>query len=305
MEGPGDLRFDDLIRSERYFTATLLPAVLFHKDLEGVKRFVELVEKNATTECNRSGERERKGETKYDFQNVEVITEFHIARDLAFAGQQLEVSVGSSEEGNPERRDAPDVVIVAGRELVVCEGKFFSDFNAHDLNNQLRSQRRQVRHLFHNRPQIRAYRHVAILPERFDEMTIIDADVVLTWDDIRELAENDKLMGPDHYVTVRLREAVKRYRREGDPDIHNYNDILPFDAMRKKSRELGDKIWVGHTGGETDLRKRDLVYAEKKSWKWRDEATRGRWDRRNWLSGVLWLEVVESKQGFGGARAPG
>ena len=61
MESSEDnLRFDDLVRSERYFTATLLPAVLFHNDLEGLRRFVELVEKkqprNAThpaTECRR------------------------------------------------------------------------------------------------------------------------------------------------------------------------------------------------------------------------------------------------------------
>jgi hypothetical protein len=81
-------RFDDIVRSERYFTATLLPAILFHDihdALRGVRSFVELVEKNATTECNRSGDRGSKGTTEYDFteydfKDVEVITEFHIAR---------------------------------------------------------------------------------------------------------------------------------------------------------------------------------------------------------------------------------
>jgi hypothetical protein len=50
-------RFDDLVRSERYFTATLLPLLLFHNNLEGVRRFVELIEKKATKETNRSGDR--------------------------------------------------------------------------------------------------------------------------------------------------------------------------------------------------------------------------------------------------------
>ncbi len=129
-------RFDSLVRSERYFTATLLPAVLFHNDRKGVQCFVNLVDAKTNTERNESGERVTKGAPQYDFQDVEVITEFHIARDLQFAHLPLAANVEPSEEDEPERRDAPDVVIRAGRELVVCEGKFFSDFNASDLNNQ-------------------------------------------------------------------------------------------------------------------------------------------------------------------------
>jgi hypothetical protein len=155
-EKSGDFRrFDDLVRSERFFTATLLPAVLFHKDLQGVQRFLELIDQKATTECDRSGTRGSKGATKYgDLKDVEIITEFHIARDLNFAGLPLAANVAwtaepaePDEEGEPEQLAAPDVVIMAGEELVVCEGKFFSTFNAQVLNDQLRSQRSQVRHL--------------------------------------------------------------------------------------------------------------------------------------------------------------
>jgi hypothetical protein len=96
-------RFDDLVRTERYFTATLLPLLLFHNNLEGVQRFVDLVEEKATTECNRSGNRGRKGTTKYDFQDVEVITEFHIARDLKFAGLPLDDTACRGGEGASRR----------------------------------------------------------------------------------------------------------------------------------------------------------------------------------------------------------
>jgi hypothetical protein len=104
-------RFDSIVRSERYFTATLLPAVLFHNDWKGLQCFVELVEATAKTECNKSGVRGSKGAPRYDFQDVEVITEFHIARDLQFAHLPLAANVEPSEEDEPERRDAPDVVI--------------------------------------------------------------------------------------------------------------------------------------------------------------------------------------------------
>lgn len=222
MESSEDnLRFDDLVRSERYFTATLLPAVLFHNDLEGLRRFVELVEKKATTERNPSGDRVPKGATTYGFQNVEVMTEFHIARDLKFARLTPEEANAEPNEEDEPKKDAPDVVILAGQELVVCEGKFFSDFNIGVLNKQLRSQRIQVRYLFQNR-QIRAYRHVAIVP--FVPTTNIDADVMLTWDNIRELAQ--ELLGCHHYVTVRLRNAVGRYERER-PDQSIPEDFEP------------------------------------------------------------------------------
>ena len=64
-----------------------------------------------------------------------------------------------------ERRDAPDLVIVLGQEMIVVEGKFFVGFSPSGLQAQLRSQKRQVRHLFENRPSLRAWRHVALIPE--------------------------------------------------------------------------------------------------------------------------------------------
>jgi hypothetical protein len=108
-------RFDDLVRSERYFTATLLPLLLFHNNLEGVQRFVECVDNNAKTERNSFGELMlEKGTPEYNnYKDVEVITEFHTARDLKFAGPLGEGAsaepsrevrdVGPSEEGEPKK----------------------------------------------------------------------------------------------------------------------------------------------------------------------------------------------------------
>src|SRR5208337_3094066 len=185
------------------------PLLLFHNNLDGVRQFcLELVGKKAKTERDSSGEplpnKDTRDYNDNDFKDVEVITEFHIARDLKFAGW-------TGEESEQDHKDAPDVVIVAGHELVVCEGKFFTFFSDHDvedLNEQLRSQRLQVTLLFQDKKfrHIRAYRHVAILP--FVPKTYsVDADCVITWEEIGDLAK--KLMGQDHYVTVRLRNAVK------------------------------------------------------------------------------------------------
>jgi hypothetical protein len=137
------------------------------------------------------------GDSQIYFHDVEVLAEFHIWRDFTFANLLLQ-------EDERARRDAPDVVITAGQELVVCEGKFFSEFGSVDMNKQLRSQRLQVRHF--------------VLPSAADTCLPpcghpavrsdwdIEADAVLTKDDIRNLVET--LMGLDHYVTLRLQLGV-------------------------------------------------------------------------------------------------
>ena len=45
-------RFDDRVRSERYFTATLLPLLLFHEDMKGLQCFMDLIEKTRKRKPN-------------------------------------------------------------------------------------------------------------------------------------------------------------------------------------------------------------------------------------------------------------
>jgi hypothetical protein len=138
-------------------------------------------------------------------------------------------------------------------------------------------------------------------PERMDSTTAIDADVVLTWADIRDLAK--KLMGPDHYVTVRLHEAVRRSEEGDEADGPYFEGTHPFKEMRNECRKLGNKIQVGYVGGEAALLKLSLVEAENRKWKWRYPETGGRITPGSWLPGARWLEIVESTRGFGGGGA--
>jgi hypothetical protein len=43
-------RLDELVRTERYFTAMLLPTILLHNEFDGARQFVELLDKKARTE---------------------------------------------------------------------------------------------------------------------------------------------------------------------------------------------------------------------------------------------------------------
>ena len=116
-------RFDDLVRTERYFSATLLPAILFHRIDEaqdGLKAFLRLTSKSV--------QETGKSQVNWDppsvleADEIEVITEFHIARDLEHA----DLPLGETETS---KRDAPDLVIIVADHLLVCEAKFLR--NAH------------------------------------------------------------------------------------------------------------------------------------------------------------------------------
>ena len=154
--------------------------------------------------------------------------------------------------------------------------------------------------MFNARPGLRAYRHVAIVPAEFS--TPLDADAVLTWADLADLSR--AVLGSDHYVTLRLRNAVDRYQRvAGEPGVRNYDGILPLDAILLKCA-VESEIEVGHTGGENALVERGLSYAQSKAWKWRDpRVNEGVAEQRNWIRCDRFAHVIESMSA-GKARTP-
>lgn len=289
MTGATMDRFDDCVRSERYFTATLLPLILFHDDFRGLRRLVELIEQRTSTEHDGHGAVRAKRAPDYRFDDVELITEFHIARDLSHYGGVL--AAADAGASGPEKRDAPDLVIMLGREAIVIEAKFFVMFSLADLQQQMHSQRRQVRHLFAARPELRAWRHVALLP---NELHGLECDGLILWDDIATLSR--EVLGPTHYVTRRLDAALARYPRASGAGgrERNYESTLTLDAVLARCREHRNAIAIGHSGGEADLRARGSEFARAKAWKWRSADTGGAIDPSNWIPGARFLSLVAS-----------
>jgi hypothetical protein len=150
----------------------LLPTILLHDEFDGARQFVQLLDKKAHTEwvvedpstsCIPRQQPQRT--PNYDWASPELIAEFHIARDLYAAGVRwIPRRSRGQEQPDAESRDAPDLVLSIGRELIVCEGKFFHREPRGILEAQLRSQRRQIAYHFRYRP-IRAFCHVALLPD--------------------------------------------------------------------------------------------------------------------------------------------
>ena len=292
-------RFDDRVRSERYFTATLLPAILFHDNFRGLRAFLALIEDRAILRNGLPTERGPDGKAvsrpqrtlTWSPETVELMTEVHIARDLV----QFP-SPSGREALDTEKRVVPDLVIVLDGELVVCEGKFFSKYNLNTLNEQLHSQRRQIGYLCNDRPELQVYRHVAILP--YSQSPDPDCDVVLTWDEIGDLAAS--VLTPAHYVTKRLRAASKCLSPlNGSGRTTNYEGKLSLDAVLDLCRQHGDDVLIGHTGGIGDLQRQAIRYLKSKPWKWRYPDTPGSVVPGNWIPGTRFVAFVTQRLSLG------
>jgi len=277
--------FHDLVRTERYFSATLLPAILFHRIDEaqdGLKAFLRLTSKSVQDTGKSQVNWDPPSVLEAD--EIEVITEFHIARDLEHA----DLPLGETETS---KRDAPDLVIV-------CEAKFFTKCSPSDINPQLKTQRQQFNHLFKNRPDLsNSHWHIAILPEKYDGD--YDCDAVITWDEITELSAD--VLGSDHYVTRRFVNAMKNYRKEFDdpsiPGEKNYDGIENLIKVMQICRARGNSIQAGHVGAIHALESRGMPYILRKPWKWRDsENNLGAVISANWIGGGAFAQLVDGLQ---------
>jgi len=282
-------RFDDIVRTERYFSATLLPAILFHDGCTGLRQFVELLDARATTERDANGNQTpkrnlTKPEESDQAVSFEIITEFHITRDLDNAGFHLDPAV------KEEHLDVPDLVLIRNNFLIVCEAKFFNSVNLTTLNQQLVSQRQQIAHLLEARPQLTAYIQVALLPQVPGGQ--VDCDVVVTWDEVASLSA--RVLGRDHYVTQRFQNAVvRRTKSSGGSESLNYNGIETLGEVISRFVEHGNGVEIGHLGGQASLSKQTPDYVRQRPWKWRDPKTnQGKTDRRNWIRGATFIRVI-------------
>ncbi|MBA2446799.1 MAG: hypothetical protein H0V51_02100 [Chloroflexi bacterium] len=287
-------RFDDLVQTERNFSATLLPLVLFPDDFRGLREFVRLVDERTSWERHADGnavpreEQETHLPERLDGDYLELITEFHIARDLR-AGNQVPPDDDPADER--VKKDAPDMVIVLGDEVLVCEAKFIGNWTVDKLATQMASQRAQIARLFVARPALRAYRHVAIVPR----LIPLDTDAVVTWQDIACLA---KSLPAPKYVTERLERAVARYVLPGAARVQNWDGSrLPLHAViaevqGRQARRL--RTQIGYQGGWNKFCRATYADLAKRWWKPRyPDTNQVRAIPNHWITENCFLERIE------------
>ena len=119
------ISFSRTARSERYFTALLLPHLLMSNDYAGARALFEQLGLGS-------------GQVS-DFSDIEIVAELNPIRDVL---PLVSGANGTSTRGQGQA--VPDLFLRIGESVLVVEAKFFTHPSASDVANQLRSQKKAI-----------------------------------------------------------------------------------------------------------------------------------------------------------------
>lgn len=189
--------FQEVARSERYFTATLLSHLLMANNFEGTKLLFKHLLKNNNFD----------GGIDFEF-----VTELDPLRDASVSDKDIQQLFKDN-----GRVAVPDIFIRWGSYAFVIEAKFFTLPKWKKLKTQINEQKRALSLIFDKtKYDDMTVQHCLLLiknPERIkDESTI-----VITWDEIVELLETKmipKISIDCTYSIEILKQSIKRAKTE-------------------------------------------------------------------------------------------
>jgi hypothetical protein len=297
-----NIQIHDICRTERYYTATLLPYVLLHENFAGLRGFLRLLEEKNIRACAVETGAATALDSGGPFAHVELISKMDLVRDLHFYAPWL----AGMEDVRVREADSirPDVVIVADRLLLVVEAKFFHDSLSPDtIRTQLLGQRRVIENVLLRFPgySFDRYCHLFLSAAPAPTADVIGCQGVLYGEEVRRLAQ--QVLGNDHYVTRRLIRATEMYQLVTVPAAHrdgqharNYRGILKLGEMVEKCRREGSGVMVGYCGGAAKLQARAPEDLRSRRFKWdRADAPLPPKVPCNWMPGGRFLELITAK----------
>ena len=265
-------------RQERFYTATVLPSILFHNGLSNFFRFLREI-KGFPKDINQENTED----------NFLFYTEYNLKES---AGKK---SVGA--EIYTATGDTPDAVIKIlepQQVLVVIEGKMFANPTPNDFRKQMIAQRHAVIDVLKDQYGLDNARvfHIALTPEQLRFKTFEGEYQVINWEFFVD-SEGIDLQG--NYFSNFLRFALERYDElvsDQSGMASTVEDEKPgFDIYKDGTSQK--KLWVGRKGGkstiEQDVKKgtwRDKLYCTN-TLKPRDG------QEGNWISSHEFAEIVD------------
>ena len=188
--------FDEVARTERYYTSCVLPYLLMHDRFRGLKSLFATVFS--------------KSELPAD-DDVEVVTELDPLRDGSVYNSKVKALYKKM-----RRVAVPDVFLRWGDLIIIIEAKFFTEPTVDELVEQVRLQKQAIGHVL---PYTK-YK-VGEVNLRYAILTVkgikkAGNDILsLTWDDIVTIGEAAESTAPDYqYMLNILKQAVERARAE-------------------------------------------------------------------------------------------
>lgn len=280
-------RIDDLNRSERYFTATILPYFLAFNSFEYLSKFVSVLEGPTAP-------------SEDDFETIELIAEVDFIRDSRkWAEIQADSEMYEQYDGllrDTGRLAVPDVFIKYGKTIIVIEGKFFQKQRAIYYEEQI-SLQREVIELIRNEYPDYSFFHVFLTAD--NTITHIQGtDRVIHWQkEVMSLANKISQQYPNHreleYFRERLENAISRYEQEFEKptettDLSGTIRFYELGALLEYLIQDDQGCFVGFTGGIQALLSLTLLEAQERShWKVNDRQL----TEKNWIPKERFLAV--------------
>lgn len=269
-----------LNRKEQFFTATVLPALLFHRGLDNLYAFLHLLdgfpcEVDATT----SGD------------GFLFFTEYNLKQSGGekSVGKQIEV----------KSNQTPDVVILIMRPrtlLIVIEGKMFQRVSQRELARQMKDQSDVVIEALTTQSPVPPEQvfHVALLPKPLGLSSTADYQVI-NWE---VFLDNTRFDVADNYFYNFLKYALAHY---------GHLVAASSDKASTVERELSGRqileefqrftsFWVGRQGGEGEI----IEDIKENSWGRRKYSVNSEKPKKgqpgNWIPAARFAELVEQNR---------
>lgn len=187
------LRFDDLTREERYYSATILPYLFAYNNFSGLSIFEKaLIAKNLISKMSTIN------------NEIQIVSEIYPERDLPY--YKIEIHE-SAFERKMKAQSKPDLLIISNESLYLIECKVFMNESEYKLHQQILRQKyifdiieKTTQHQFTNKV------HFLILPYEYD---VADC-VVITWESIYSIFE--EVIPNQDYFFQRLKSAITRIK---------------------------------------------------------------------------------------------
>ncbi len=191
-----------LNRKEKFYTGTILPALLLHNGFSNLYQFLHAIP-GFPAQINEQNTKD----------NLLLYTEYNLKESAGKKNVGIEIET--------DRRDTPDAIIEIITPLkvfVVIEAKMFANPTLSDFNSQMQDQKKTVVDTLEKAYQPHDIFHVALLPRQLGFSDTANYNVI-NW---QFFLNNPELDLQDNYFFPYLQFALENY----DKLVSIYNDII-------------------------------------------------------------------------------
>jgi len=224
-----------LNRKERFYTGTVLPALLFHNGVTNFYTFLRMIT-NLPTEITAST-------TGYDF--------------IFYTEYNLKESAGDRNIGRripAKTNDTPDVVIEILKPVkvfIIIEAKMFAKVSQEDLRKQILRQKKYVGNILKEEFLLedKNFYYLALVPRDLN-VTSTSEFQVINWENF---IENPKFKIADNLFFNYLRCALKNYKDLVQVKCSSLPPHVEGQKLGVEVYESGktkEDFWVGRQGGK-------------------------------------------------------